>query len=52
MTMKQNIGVPVILLKDKKVLLAKRKNAFGAGLYGFPGGRLSEKETIASRQAK
>lgn len=34
--MKQNLGVPVILIKDNQVLLAKRKNAYGEGLNGLP----------------
>jgi 8-oxo-dGTP diphosphatase len=32
------VGVGVFILKDGKVLLAKRKNAHGEGSYAFPGG--------------
>lgn len=31
-------GVGVIVIKDKKVLVGKRKGSHGEGLYAFPGG--------------
>lgn len=37
---KPKVGVGVILTKDSKVLLLKRKNAHGEGTWGFPGGHL------------
>lgn len=40
------VGVAVIILKDRKVLLGKRKMAHGAGTWAFPGGHLEFNETI------
>ena len=40
------IGVGVIVVKDNKVLLGKRKNAHGQGSWSFPGGHLEFKEQI------
>lgn len=34
------IGVGVIITKDQKVLLGKRKNSHGDGSWSFPGGHL------------
>ena len=34
------VGLGVIIIKDHKVLLGKRKNAHGAGSWCFPGGHL------------
>lgn len=44
--MLNNLGVAVILSRNNKVLLAKRKNAYGDGLYGLPGGRVDDSETL------
>ena len=42
-----NIGVLVILINQKsQVLLAKRKNAYGAGTWGCQGGRFADLENI------
>ncbi len=40
------VGVGVILVKDNKMLLFKRRNAHGDGTWGFPGGHLEFKEEI------
>ncbi|MDO8742591.1 MAG: NUDIX domain-containing protein [bacterium] len=40
------VGVGVMILKDGKVLLAKRKGSHGAGEYGFPGGHLENLESF------
>lgn len=40
------VGTGVIVIKDKKVLLGKRKNAHGEGAWSFPGGHLEFQETI------
>ena len=48
------IGVGVIIVRDKKVLLGKRKNAHGESCWGFPGGHLEFAEHIdecAKREA-
>lgn len=40
------IGVGVIVVKDGKVLLGRRKNAHGEGTWSFPGGHLEFNEKI------
>ena len=40
------VGVGVIVIKDNKILLGKRKNAHGAGCWAFPGGHLEFNETL------
>lgn len=42
----KHLGVAVIVLKENKVLLGKRLNAYGAGLLGCPGGRLELTEPL------
>lgn len=45
--MSQPIGCVVIVSKDNKILLGKRKNGFKAGTYGLPGGRVEVAEKLA-----
>jgi 8-oxo-dGTP diphosphatase len=40
------VGTGVMIWKDGKVLLGKRKNSFGSGEYSFPGGHLEYKESF------
>lgn len=40
------VGVGIMVFKDGKILLAKRKGSFGAGEYAFPGGHLEYKESF------
>ncbi len=40
------IGVGVIVIKEDKILLGKRKNAHGEGSWAFPGGHLEYKEKV------
>ncbi len=40
------VGIGVMILKDGKVLLGKRKNAHGDGEYSFPGGHLEHLESF------
>jgi len=40
------VGVGVLIFKDGKVLLGKRKNSHGANEYGGPGGHLEYGETV------
>lgn len=41
---KPRVGLGVMILKDGKVLLGKRKGAHGAGDWSFPGGHLEYME--------
>lgn len=52
---KTRVAVGVMILKDGKMLLAKRKTSHGAGEYAFPGGHLEYMETFedcARRETK
>jgi 8-oxo-dGTP diphosphatase len=40
------VGVGVLVMKDGKVLLGRRKNAHGAGEYASPGGHLEHLESF------
>lgn len=40
------VGIGVMILKDGKVLLGKRKNSHGDGEYAFPGGHLEHGESF------
>lgn len=40
------VGVGVVIIKDRKVLLGKRKGAHGLGDWSFPGGHLEFKESV------
>lgn len=40
------VGIGVMVFKDGKVLLARRKNAHGEGEYAFPGGHLEFGESF------
>jgi 8-oxo-dGTP diphosphatase len=42
------IGVAIIIVKDNKVLLLKRKGSHGAGTWNFPGGHLEFNEKVAT----
>ncbi len=49
----QNIGTCVILINHEgKILLGKRKNAYKAGMYGLPGGRIEYGEPIFQALAR
>jgi len=39
------VGIAVIVIKEDRVLLGKRKNAHGSGTRAFPGGHLEFKES-------
>lgn len=45
---KPKVGVGVMILKDGKVLLGKRKASHGEGEYAFPGGHLEYMESFAA----
>lgn len=42
------VGVGIMILKDGKVLLGKRKGSHGEGEYAFPGGHLEYMESFKS----
>ena len=44
--MRPKAGGGVIVMKDKKVLLMKRKGVLGVGTWNFPGGHLEFNETV------
>jgi 8-oxo-dGTP diphosphatase len=46
------VGIAVIVVKDHRVLLGKRKNAHGAGTWAFPGGHLEFNESIEDCAAR
>lgn len=49
------VGVGVMILKDGKVLMTKRKGSHGTGEYSFPGGHLEYMESFedcATRETK
>jgi len=49
------IGIGVMILKNNKVLLGKRKGSHGEGEYAFPGGHLEYMESFencARREAR
>lgn len=49
------VGVGVVVYRDGKVLLGKRKNSHGEGCWAFPGGHLEMMESIdecAAREVK
>lgn len=52
---KPKVGIGVMIFKDGKVLLGKRKNSHGAGEYAFPGGHFEYMESFdqcAKREVK
>ena len=52
---KPGVCVAILILKGDKVLLGRRKNSRGEGLYAFPGGNLGFKESYqdcASREVR
>src|SRR4051812_15075215 len=40
------VGIGIMILKEGKILLGKRKNAHGSGEYAFPGGHLEYMESF------
>ena len=43
---KPKVGIGIMIMKDGKVLLAKRKGSHGEGEYAFPGGHLEYMESF------
>lgn len=46
------IGVNIIVVRDGKLLLGKRKNCYGAGTWALPGGHLEQGEELAAGAAR
>jgi 8-oxo-dGTP diphosphatase len=46
------VGVAAIVVRDRKVLLGKRKNVHGSGFWQFPGGHLEFKEDVKACAAR
>lgn len=44
--LRPHVGIGVMILKEGKILLGKRKGTHGAGEYSFPGGHLEYMESI------
>lgn len=47
-----NIGINIFVVKDGSLLLGKRKNIFGAGTWGLPGGHLEKGEAMGDAAAR
>ncbi|HEU0085956.1 MAG TPA: NUDIX domain-containing protein [Candidatus Paceibacterota bacterium] len=47
-TPKPRVGVGIMIMKDGKVLLGKRKGSHGAGEYAWPGGHMEYMESFES----
>ena len=46
------VGIGVLVMKDGKLLLGKRKGSHGAGEYASPGGHLEHLESFAEASAR
>jgi 8-oxo-dGTP diphosphatase len=44
--LRPKVGIGIMILKDNKVLLGKRKNSHGDGAYAWPGGHLEHMESF------
>lgn len=50
--MEPRVGIGVLILKDGKLLLGKRRGSHGAGEYASPGGHLEYMESVATCAAR
>lgn len=46
------VGVNVLVIRDGKLLLGLRKNVYGDGMWGLPGGHLENKEAMKAAAAR
>jgi 8-oxo-dGTP diphosphatase len=44
--LRPKVGIGIMIFKDNKVLLGKRKNSHGDGAYAWPGGHLEHMESF------
>ena len=47
-----HVGVNVFAVRDGRLLLGKRKNIYGAGTWGLPGGHLEPREGMQEAAAR
>lgn len=52
MEQRPKVGVAIIIIKDGKVLLGKRKGSHGEGTWAFPGGHLEFGESVEECAAR
>ncbi|MSR78688.1 MAG: NUDIX domain-containing protein [Candidatus Taylorbacteria bacterium] len=50
--LRPKVGLGVMIMKDSKVLMGKRKGSHGEGKYCFPGGHLEYMESIMESIAR
>ena len=43
---KPKVGIGILIIKNKQILLGKRKSSHGEGQYSFPGGHLEYMESF------
>ena len=46
------IGINILIIRDGRVLLGLRKNVYGAGTWGMPGGHLEQREKMIEAAAR
>ncbi len=49
---KFHVGINVFVVKNNKLLLGKRRNIFGSGTWGLPGGHLENRESMKAAAAR
>jgi len=47
-----HVGINIFVVKDDKLLLGKRKNVYGAGAWGLPGGHFEAGEAMKDAAAR
>jgi len=46
------VGINIFVIKNSQILLGKRKNGYGAGTWGLPGGHLETGEAMKDAAAR